>query len=326
MRTCVLSDTQELTLTDRNRPTTAPDEALVRVGRVGICGSDIHYYRNGENSGNVVDFPHVLGHEASGTVIEVGEEVTDFSVDDRVAIEPGVPCGDCSYCREESAYHLCKDMEYMSSPPIDGALIEYVAWPAECLYSLPNEVSLREGALVEPLSVAMHACERGNVSEGDTVLVTGGGPIGQLVAEVAMWRGAKNTVLTDVVPEKLKLATERGVDYAVDVGSEDPVQALHEKIDIDSVDVVVESSGAESAIQTTTEAVKRGGTVVFVGIPPDAPVVLSGKDFVGHPSTVTSVASRSPPPFAGDGTNRSNASAGVSSVSQSRLMCGRSSL
>lgn len=282
MRTCVLSDTQELTLTDRNRPTTAPDEALVRVGRVGICGSDIHYYRNGENSGNAVEFPHVLGHEASGTIVEVGEDVTEYSADDRVAVEPGIPCGGCSYCQEKNAYHLCEDMEYMSSPPVDGALTEYVAWPTEYLHSLPDGVSLREGALVEPLSVAMHACERGSVSEGDTVLITGGGPIGQLVAEVATWRGVENTILTDVVPEKLEIAMERGVDYTVDVRSEDPVRVLHEEIGIDGADVVLESSGAESAIQMTTEAVRRGGTVVFVGIPRSAPAPADVNGMIGE--------------------------------------------
>ena len=281
MRTCVLSDVEELTLTDRSRPAIEADEALVRIDRVGICGSDIHYYQHGENSGNVVDFPHVLGHEAAGTVVEVGEAVTDIAAADQVAIEPGLPCGECSYCREGDSYHLCKDMEYMSSPPVDGALTEYVAWPAEYLYPLPDGVSLREGALVEPLSVAMHACERGTVSQGDTVLVTGGGPIGQLVAGVAMWRGAENTVLTDVVPEKLELAEERGVDRSVDVRSEDPAHVIQEEFDADGADVVLESSGAETAIQTTTEAVKRGGTVVFVGVPIDAPVPTDVNGMIG---------------------------------------------
>lgn len=285
MRTCVLSDVEQLTLTDRDRPVIDADEVLVRVDRVGICGSDIHYYQNGENSGNVVDFPHVLGHEAAGTVVETGDAVTDLSADDRVAIEPGRPCRECTYCRT-GAYHLCKDMEYMSSPPVNGALTEYVAWPAEYLYALPDGVSLREGALVEPLSVAMHACEQGDVSEGDTVLVTGGGPIGQLVAEVAGWRGAETIALTDVVPEKLELAAERGVDYAVDVGSEDPVSVIREGVDEDGVDVVLESSGAESAIRTTTEAVKRGGTVVFVGIPIDAPIPTDVNGIIGGEYTL----------------------------------------
>lgn len=269
MRTCVLTDVGELSIVRRDRPPIEADEVLVRIDHVGICGSDLHYYQHGENSGNVVDFPHVLGHESAGTVVEVGNDVNSVSESERVAIEPGIPCGECSYCTVDS-YHLCTHMEYMSSPPVDGALTEYVAWPAELVYPLPEKVSLREGALVEPLSVAMHACERGNVSEGDTVLVTGGGPIGQFVAEVAMARGAAEVVLTDVVAEKLQLAEQRGVDYTVDVTSEDPIGVVHDHVDEDGVDVVFESSGAESAIKLTTEAVKRGKTVVFVGIPIDA--------------------------------------------------------
>ncbi|WP_262177525.1 NAD(P)-dependent alcohol dehydrogenase [Haloarcula laminariae] len=269
MRTCVLSGIEELSLIERERPTPGADEVLVRIDRVGICGSDLHYYQHGENSGNTVDFPLVLGHESAGTVVEVGRDVTNVSPSDRVAIEPGVPCGECQYCTTEGKYHLCERMEYMSSPPVDGALTEYVAWPAELVYQLPPEVSLREGALAEPLSVAIHACDRAGVEEGDSVLVTGGGPIGQLVSEVALAHGA-TVVLTDVVEEKLALAERRGVDYTVDVSSADLTDVIHEQVDPEGVDIVLESSGAESAIESTTEAVKRGGTVTFVGIPIDS--------------------------------------------------------
>ncbi|RRJ31486.1 NAD(P)-dependent alcohol dehydrogenase [Halocatena pleomorpha] len=270
MQTCVLSDVGELSLVERNRPSVGVDEVLVRIDHVGICGSDVHYYQHGENSGNVVEFPHVLGHEAAGTVVETGRAVSTVSKSERVAVEPGIPCGDCSHCTIGNTYHLCERMQYMSSPPVDGALREYVAWPAEYVYSLPDSVSLRAGALVEPLSVAMHACERADITEGDTVLVTGGGPIGQLVAEVAMDQGAAEVVLTDVVTEKLHLAERRGVGHTVDVSSEEPAAVIHDRIDSNGVDVVLESSGAESAIKQTTATVKRGGTIVFVGIPFDA--------------------------------------------------------
>lgn len=281
MQTRALTDIGEISQLEQDCPQVGADEVLVRIDCVGICGSDLHYYQHGENSGNVVDFPHVLGHESAGTVVEVGDDVSSVSVSDQVAVEPGIPCGECSYCREGS-YHLCKEMEYMSSPPVDGALTEYVAWPSNLVYQLPDEVSLREGALVEPLSVAMHACERGGVSEGDTVLITGGGPIGQLVSEVAMARGAGKVVLTDVVEEKLQLAERRGVDYTVDVTSESIVDVIYDHVDADGVDVVLESSGAEPAIDETTEAVKRGGTVVFVGIPEDAGLPTNVVDLIGN--------------------------------------------
>jgi len=208
----------------------------------------------------------VLGHESAGTVVETGEDVTDIFLDDHVAIEPGIPCGECQYCGLEAKYHLCRDMRYMSSPPVDGALTEYVAWPADLVYPLPPQVSLREGALVEPLSVAIHACDRSEVSRGDSVLVTGGGSIGQLVSEVALSRGA-TVVLSDVVTDKLELAERRGVDHTVDATSTDPVSVINEHVDSEGVDTVIESSGAESAIELTTDSVKRGGTITFVGIP-----------------------------------------------------------
>lgn len=280
MQTCVLTDVSELSLVERDRPEIRSDEVLVRIDRVGICGSDLHYYQHGENSGNVVDFPHVLGHESAGTVVEVGDDVDSVSESDRVAVEPGISCGECAYCTEGS-YHLCEDMEYMSSPPVDGALTEYVAWPAELVYKLPDEVSLREGALVEPLSVAMHACERGEVSDGDAVLVSGGGPIGQLVSEVAMAEGAAEVVLTDMVREKLEMAERRGVDYTVDVSSENAVDVVHEQIGPEGVDVVFECSGAEPAIEMIPEALKRGGIGVFVGIPLKADLPVDVIELIG---------------------------------------------
>lgn len=280
MQTCALTAVGELSLVERTRPKIGDDEALVRIDRVGICGSDLHYYQNGENSGNVVEFPHVLGHESAGTVIEVGKDVDTVSESDRVAIEPGISCGECAYCTEGS-YHLCRNMEYMSSPPVDGALTEYVAWPADLLYRLPEEVSLREGALVEPLSVAMHACKLGKLSEGDTVLVSGGGPIGQLVSEVAMAEGVAEVVLTDMVSEKLELAKRRGVDHTIDVSSTNPVEGIHDRVGPEGVDIVFECSGADPAIEMIPEVLKRGGSGVFVGIPIDAALPVDVIDLIG---------------------------------------------
>jgi len=281
MRACALTDIGEFTYIERDRPDVSSDEVLVRIDRVGICGSDIHYYQHGENSGNVVEFPHVLGHESAGTVVDIGADVQSVAPDDQVAVEPGLPCGECSYC-DNDTYHLCKDMEYMSSPPADGALVEYVAWPEGFVYELPKSVSLHEGALAEPLSVALHACERGGVSDGDSVLATGGGPVGQLVAEVALARGASDLVLTDIVDSKLRLAEQRGVDHAVNVGSDDPVEVIESRVDPDGVDIVIESSGADPAIETATDAVKRGGDVVFVGIPIDASLPTDVAGIIGE--------------------------------------------
>ena len=282
MRTAVLNGIQELSLVERERPTPDVGEVLVKIEYVGICGSDVHYYESGRNGGNEVSFPHVLGHEPSGTVIEAGEEVDPTIVGKRVSIEPGIPCGNCVYCVTEGAYHLCEEMRYLSSPPVDGAFVEYLAWPEDAVYELPDEISLLEGALVEPLSVAVHACDRSDVGEGDTILVTGGGPIGLLVAEVALARGANPVLLSDVIPGKLALARERGVDHTIDVSKEDLIDGIQRHVGDFGVDVLLECSGVPDVAENAADAVKRGGTVVFVGIPPTSTSPSSVVDAINN--------------------------------------------
>jgi L-iditol 2-dehydrogenase len=160
----------------------------------------------------------------------------------------------------------------MATPPHDGAFTEYVSWPADFAYELPENVSTREGALCEPLSVGIHACRRGAVGTGDTVLVTGAGPIGLMVLEAARAAGATDVVLTDVVDEKLTFARERGADLTVNVADEDLDAAVDEYTDGAGVDVVVEASGAASSIESTLDVVRRGGTVVLVGLASEATV------------------------------------------------------
>jgi L-iditol 2-dehydrogenase len=273
MRVAALSDVESFELVDRPRPEPGPDQALVAVREVGICGSDVHYYERGENSGNVVDFPFVLGHESAGVVVETGEEVTGLEPGDRVAIEPGVPCRRCERCKA-GEYHLCDEVTFMASPPDDGALAEYVAWPADFLHELPDDVSLREGALCEPLSVGVHACRRGEVGVGDSVLITGAGPIGLVAMEAARAAGATEVLISDVVEGKLDLAAERGADRTIDATEEDLAEAVADRMDGRGVDVAIEASGADPAIRSTIDAVRRGGTVVFVGLSPNAEIPL----------------------------------------------------
>jgi L-iditol 2-dehydrogenase len=160
----------------------------------------------------------------------------------------------------------------MATPPHDGAFTEYVSWPADFAYELPDDVSLTEGALCEPLSVGIHACRRGSVGTGDTVLVTGAGPIGLMILEAARAAGATDVILTDVVDEKLAFARERGADLAVNVAEEELEDAIDDYTDGVGVDVVVEASGAVSSIQSTLDVVSRGGTVVLVGLASEATV------------------------------------------------------
>jgi L-iditol 2-dehydrogenase len=273
MRTAVLTPDLEFEFEDRDRPTPAADEVLVRVRSVGICGSDVHYYEHGRIGDYVVESPLVLGHESAGEVIAAGADVTGLDPGTRVTLEPGVPCRRCEHCAR-GEYNLCPDVEFMATPPDDGAFAEYVAWPADFVYELPASVSLDEGALVEPLSVGVHVARRADVGLGDSVLVTGAGPIGLLAMEAVRAAGASEVVVSDVVAGKLDRARERGADAVVNAAEDDVADATLDHTDGRGVDVVVEASGAPSAIRDTLDAVRRGGTVVMVGLAGDGEVPL----------------------------------------------------
>lgn len=281
MRCVQLSEPEKFETTDRPRPSPAPDEILVAIRRVGICGSDLHYFLHGRIGDYVVEDPLVLGHESAGEVVATGTAVTDPAVGDRVALEPGVPCDGCDHCRT-GEYNLCPDVRFMATPPDDGAFTEYLAWPADFAHRLPGNVSTTEGALCEPLSVGIHAVRRGGVSPGDSVLVTGCGPIGFAVMEAARAAGATDVLMTDIVDRKLSRARERGADAAVDVGSVDMVEAVDDYTDGRGVDVVIEASGAPSSIEATTDVARRGGTIVLVGLAEDGSVPLDTHDIIDN--------------------------------------------
>jgi len=273
MRTAVLTETETFELEERPRPSPDSNEVLVAVEEVGICGSDVHYYEHGRIGDYVVEDPLVLGHESAGTVVEAGERVEGLTSGDRVALEPGVPCRRCDHCKQ-GAYHLCESVRFMATPPHDGAFAEYVTWPADFAFRLPDGVSLTEGALCEPLSVGLHACERGGVGTGDTVLITGAGPIGLLVMAAARAAGATDVLVTDVIEEKLDRARDRGADRAIDVSETDLEAAVEAYTDGVGADVVIEASGAQAAIQSTVDAARRGGTIVLIGLADQATVPL----------------------------------------------------
>ena len=190
----VLVAVGDLRIEDRPTPRPGPGDVVIGVRSVGICGSDIHYWEHGRIGDFVVESPLVLGHEAAGVVEDVAADVTDLKPGDRVAIEPGVPCRRCARCKS-GRYNLCGDVRFMATPPIDGALARYVVHPADFCYRLPDHVSLDGGAMLEPLSVGVHACRRGGVRPGSRVLVMGAGPVGLacLLAARGRRRGSRGS-------------------------------------------------------------------------------------------------------------------------------------
>ncbi|XP_028561921.2 sorbitol dehydrogenase isoform X2 [Podarcis muralis] len=237
---------------------------------VGICGSDVHYWTHGRIGDFVVKNPIVLGHEASGTVVEVGSAVTKLKKGDRVAIEPGVPRETDEFCKI-GRYNLSPSIFFCATPPDDGNLCRYYKHDANFCYKLPDNVTYEEGALIEPLSVGIHACRRAGVTLGSKVLICGAGPIGLVTLLIAKAMGAAQVVITDLSAPRLGKAKEIGADFAVQIKSESPEEVAHlvEQALGCMPDITVECTGAQAAIQTGIYATRSGGTLVLVGLGPE---------------------------------------------------------
>nr|QBH74065.1 alcohol dehydrogenase [Embidopsocus sp. OG4250] len=266
--TVVLHKIGDLRLEQRPIPVPKDDEVLLEMACVGICGSDVHYLVHGRIGDFIVKEPMVCGHEASGVVSEVGKNVKNLKKGDRVAIEPGVPCRRCQFCKEGN-YHLCKDVIFCATPPVHGNLTRYYCHAADFCFKLPDHVSLEEGALLEPLSVGVHACRKAGVQLGSNVLITGAGTIGIVTLIAAKAMGASSVIMTDVQEKRLKLAKEFGADHLVLVKTGDSAEHTANKIREligDSPDKTIDCSGFESSVQLAIEATKEGGKVVLVGM------------------------------------------------------------
>jgi len=202
--TAILYKTGDIRLEQTDIPEPGNDQVMLKMDSVGICGSDVHYWTHGAIGDFVVKAPMVLGHEAAGIVEKCGKNVKHLQVGDRVAIEPGVPCRLCDYCKQ-GRYNLCLEMKFCATPPYHGNLCRYYAQDADFCFKLPDNVSLEEGALMEPLSVGVHACRRAGVSLGKSVLICGAGPIGLVNLLTAKAMGADEVVITDISEHRLQV-------------------------------------------------------------------------------------------------------------------------
>ncbi len=286
MKAAVMTGIGQIEMQTRPIPTPKDNEVLVKVKHVGICGSDLHYYEHGRIGSYVVDKPMILGHECGGEVVSWGSAVSGFSVGDKVAIEPGYTCGTCEFCRS-GRYNLCPDVVFMATPPYDGAFCEYVAYPAEVIFPLPENMNTMEGALIEPLSVGFHAAAQGNVQVGETAAVLGAGCIGLCTLFALKARGAATVYMTDVLEKRLAMAKEMGADIVWKADTENVPEALMQATKGRGVDCVLETAGSAAATKQTVELVARGGRIVLVGMSPN-PVIpfdlgaLMGKEASIH--------------------------------------------
>ena len=264
----VLYGPHDVRIEDRPVPRPGAGQVLVEIAAVGICGSDVHYYEHGRIGDYVVDAPMIIGHESAGTVLDVGAGVSPDRVGELVALEPGVPCRNCTQCLH-GRYNLCPDVVFFATPPVDGSISRYVVIDAAFAHPAPAGMSAEQAAMAEPVSVGIWAARKTQLSAGDRVLVTGAGPIGLLAGQVARALGADTTVITDVNEFRLNRAEELGLRAA---RAGEPLT--------EQFDVLLECSGAPAALSGGMQALAPAGRIALVGmgadsVPINVPLVQS---------------------------------------------------
>ena len=273
MKTAVMKAIGKIELEEREIPQLKEGEVLIKVGYVGICGSDVHYFETGAIGDFVVKPPFVLGHEAAGTVVALGEGVDSLKIGDRVAMEPGKTCGHCEFCRT-GRYNLCPDVQFFATPPYDGVFQEYVAYDASMCFRLPDNVSLMEGALIEPLAVGFHAANQGGAHIGQKAVVFGSGCIGLMCLMALKAEGVTEVYVVDVIDKRLEKAMELGAAGVINSSKEDAVERIMELAGGYGVDLAIDTAGADVTINQGIRMVKPGGTIVCVGYSRSGKVTL----------------------------------------------------
>ena len=266
-KTFYMTGIEKIELGEAPMPKIGPDDVLIKVQSVGVCGSDLHYYRSGAIGDFKVEFPFVLGHEAAGVVEDVGENVTTLKKGDRVCMEPGVPCMKCEECLS-GHYNLCRDVRFWATPPYDGVLSEYISHPAAFTFKIPDNMSFTEGALVEPLAIGLHACNMGGVKLGQTVAIMGAGCIGLVTLLAAKAYGATRIIVGDVLDKRLDKARELGA-IAVNTKEEDFVAKVMELTEGRGADVCIDCAGFSATVDSCLSCAKPAGVVIIVGLGQD---------------------------------------------------------
>ncbi|XP_055614688.1 sorbitol dehydrogenase-like [Uranotaenia lowii] len=264
----VIHGVEDMRMEQLPMPKPRDNEVLLEIDCVGICGTDVHVLTHGGFGEYKLRKPMVIGHEASGVVIEAGKLVKHLQVGDRVAIEPAIGCKRCDLCKA-GRYNLCPDGIYSATPPVHGSLQRYYTHPEDCCFKLPPSVTMEEGALLEPLSVGVHSCRIAGVRLGSTVLVLGAGPIGLVTILVAKAMGAGKICVLDLVQSKLDLAKKVGADVTLQVQPKEEennlVRKIHEALGT-APDISIECTGSQTCVRLGILATAIGGVMTMVGI------------------------------------------------------------
>ena len=267
MRALVLEEKGVLALREIDLPmTVGPDDVRIAIHTVGVCGSDVHYYTHGAIGPFVLREPMVLGHEAAGTIVEVGAAVRHLKVGDRVCMEPGVP-NLSSRASKLGLYNVDPDVRFWATPPVHGVLAPYAVHPAAFTYRLPDNVSFAEGAMVEPFAIGMQAATKARIRPGDVAAVIGCGPIGIMVALAALAGGCARVFISDLSAEKLAIAGRYPGIVPVNINERSLADVIADETGGWGADIVFEASGSLRAFDGLFDIVRPGGAVVLVGLP-----------------------------------------------------------
>ncbi|MCI9125339.1 MAG: NAD(P)-dependent alcohol dehydrogenase [Eubacterium sp.] len=271
-------------------PEAGEKQVLVQLEYVGICGSDVHYFHHGCCGAYKVDLEKdfMLGHECAGTVVKTGPGVEHLKVGDRVALEPGITCGKCEFCKT-GRYNLCPDVVFLATPPVQGCYEEYIAFPEDMCFKLPDHVSTKEGALIEPLSVGFHAANQGNVQVGDSVVILGAGCIGLVTLLACKARGAGKIIVSDLVDARLAKAKELGADLVINGSKANLLEEIEKLTDGQGIDQVFETAGSPVTIAQTPFLVKRGGTITLVGLAAQEEITYNFAQIMAKEAKIKSV-------------------------------------
>jgi L-iditol 2-dehydrogenase len=288
MKVAMMNKIGKFDFEDKPIPTVKDNDALVKLDYVGICGSDMHLFEDGYIGMNHVTQPMVLGHEPGGVVVEVGKNVTNLKVGDRVAIEPGIPCWHCDFCKS-GKYNLCPNVYfYASLPVVEGAFSEYLAHPANLCFKLPDNVGTLEGALMEPLAVGFHAALQSGAQVGSTAVILGAGCIGLVTMMALKSMGVSELIVVDLMQNRLSSALSLGATQVINAKECDTVQEVLKRTN-GGADYVFETAGSEATIFQTAKVVKRGGTIVLVGYTKDGIAKMNVNWLIDNEITIKTV-------------------------------------
>ncbi|MCO1602948.1 NAD(P)-dependent alcohol dehydrogenase [Desulfosporosinus nitroreducens] len=287
-RAAYMTGLNKLEIREIEVPVPKEKQVLVKLEYVGICGSDVHYLEHGKIGDFIVNGDFILGHECAGTVAAIGSGVENLKVGDKVALEPGCTCGQCEFCKT-GRYNLCPDVEFLATPPYHGCLMDYIAFPENMAFKLPETISTKEGALVEPLAVGMHAAAQGNVKLGDSVVILGSGTIGLVTLLACKAFGATDIIVVDVIQKRLEYAKKLGATTVLNAKEVDVLAEIDKLTNKKGVDIVIETAGSTQTIAQTPYLVKNGGCIVLVGMAPQDTIEYNFAKIMAKEAEIKSV-------------------------------------